>query len=214
MTSERALPKASKEKDAASCPRAPHTHPLPLVHFRNVIAPSSMPWGLLGPVIYRSDLHMARPLRTIWQTGCFFLHVISPFQCRRYYIHTVLTLRHSAYGTWGIICQFLTRQGYFSYANFCLHALLFLMLFSFYPSDSGYVARSARFQVLTEDGGTMEWWHGSETERKEERQGRGETEQCREEDRSGPAGGSPQATSDIPLSDGLMRLPWHFFLLT
>lgn len=29
----------------------------------------------------------------------------------------------------------------------------------------------------------------------------------RVEDGSGPAGGSPQATSDIPLSDGLMRLP-------
>ena len=65
----------------------------------------------------------------------------------------------------------------------------------------------AWIQVLTEDGGTMERWHGSEVERKEERQGRGETERCRVEDRSRPAGGSPQATSDIPLSDGLMRLP-------
>lgn len=126
---------------------------MPLVHFRDVIASSSMPWSLQGPVIYRSYLHMAKALRNIWQTGYFFLHVISPFQCRQYYIHTVLTPRHSAYGTWGIICQFLTRQGYFSYANFCLHALLFLMLFSFYPSDLGYVARSAWLQVLTA------WWH-------------------------------------------------------
>ena len=43
-------------------------------------------------------------------------------------------------------------------------------------------------------------------EEKEERKA-GETERCRVEDRSSPAGGSPQATSDIPLSDGLMRLP-------
>lgn len=53
----------------------------------------------------------------------------------------------------------------------------------------------------------MQQWHGSEMERKEERESRGETERCREEDKDGPAGGSPQATSDIPLSDGLMRLP-------
>lgn len=35
-----------------------------------------------------------------------------------------------------------------------------------------------------------------------------------ERDRRGPAGGLPQATSDIPLSNRLMRLPWHFFLPT
>lgn len=67
----------------------------------------------------------------------------------------------------------------------------------------GYVARSARLQVLTEDGDTMEWWLGSETEGKEKEEGqgeRGESERCRVEDRSGPAGGSPQAMSDIPLS--------------
>lgn len=102
----------------------------------------------------------------------FFLRVISPFLCRLHYIHTVLTPWHSAYGTWGIICQFVTGHGYFSYANFCLHGLLFLMLFGFYPQDLGYAARSAWRQVLTEDGGTMEWWHGSEMERKEEREGR------------------------------------------
>lgn len=56
---------------------------------------------------------------------------------------------------------------------------------------------SAWLQVLTEAGGTMERWR-----RRVGRQDRGESERC-----SGPAGGSPQATSDIPLSDGLMRLP-------
>lgn len=58
--------------------------------------------------------------------------------------------------------------------------------------------------------GVMAWlWDGKKKGRK-----RGETERCRVEGRSSPAGGSPQATSDIPLSDGLMRLPWHFFLPT
>lgn len=48
------------------------------------------------------------------------------------------------------------------------------------------------------------------TERKGKREKAGEKERERRrrvEDRNGPAGGSPQATSDIPLSDGLMRLP-------
>lgn len=202
VTSVCALPKASKEKDASSCVRAPHPHTL--VHFRDVIAPSSMPWGLQGPEIYRSHLHMARHLTD----RRFFLHVTSPFLCRPYYIYTVLTPRHSAYATWGVICQFLTGQGYFSYANSCLHGLFFLMSFGFLSPGFGVVVQG---RVLTEDGGTMEWRHGSEMERKEEREVR---QHRRVEDRSSPAGGSPQATSDIPLSDGLMRLPWHFFLPT
>ena len=59
-----------------------------------------------------------------------------------------------------------------------------------------------------------QWRDGMALRRKEKGRKRGETERCRVEGRSSPAGGSPQATSDIPLSDGLMRLPWHFFLPT
>lgn len=90
----------------------------------------------LGPT-GTSDLQILSPYGRAFKEHLtdrmFLLHVISPNLCRLYYIRTVLTPRHSAYGTLGIICLFLTQRGYFSYANFCLHALLFLMLFSFYP---------------------------------------------------------------------------------
>lgn len=176
VTSEWAQPKALKEKRGEKKKRkkkppsvwgrpTPTTTSSPL--WGMSLPPSWKPWGLQGPVIYRSYLHMAKALRNIWQTGCFSLHAISPFLCRVYYIHTVVTPQRSAYGTWGIICQFLTCQGYFSYANFCLHGLFVSDVVSYFipriwVTSRGYV----RLRVLREDGGTMHWWHGSEMERK------------------------------------------------
>lgn len=151
---------------------------------------------------------MAGPLRNIWQTRCFpcmsfhpsyFPYCTDPLEfCIWYPRHNL-----SVVDTAGLfsLCKFLFTCPFVSGVQFSSYVLILrVMLRGF-----------AWIQVLTEGGGTMERWHGSEVERKEER---GETARCRVEDRSRPAGGSPQATSDIPLSDGLMRLPWHFFLPT
>ncbi|CAB1440565.1 unnamed protein product [Pleuronectes platessa] len=53
VTSESALPKASREKDASTPPHPPSSSPLWGCH-----CPSSWPPSLQGPVIYRSHLHM------------------------------------------------------------------------------------------------------------------------------------------------------------
>lgn len=113
-----------------------------------------------------------------------------------------------------MICPFLTVSLFYflsPHANFCLHNLLPLTWHHAYPRDLGYVAQSAQLQELTEDSGTMQRRHGSEMGRKKQKNGgrqRGEEiEHCTVKDGRGPAGGSPQAMSDIPLSDGLMRLP-------
>lgn len=49
-------------------------HPTYVVHFRDVTALSSMPWGLQGPEIYRSYLHMATHLtdRIFFPPACHF----------------------------------------------------------------------------------------------------------------------------------------------
>lgn len=112
----------------------------------------------------------------IWQTGWF---LSSPFLCKVSYIHSAMTSWNSAYGTWGVICQVLTKQVLFFYsfphANFCLHDLLPLTWHRAYPQDLGYVAQSAQRQELTEDSGTMQWWHGSKIEKKKKKKG-GKTE--------------------------------------
>ena len=217
LTSVRALLEASEEKDASSCfEGAPH--PPTAVHFRDVIALSSCAPRPTGSRDLQIQSPYGRGLKgRIWQTGVFFLacHFTLPMQTALYSCCTDPT--HSAYGTWGIICRSLTQQGYFSYADFCLHALLFLMLFCFFFFflSLGFglwcgVLHSYEYRRRM----VAQWRDGMALRRKEKGRKRGETERCRVEGRSSPAGGSPQATSDIPLSDGLMRLPWHFFLPT
>lgn len=112
--------------------RAPLTHP-PQSTLGMSLPFLLVPRGLQGAEIHRSNLHMAGALKgSIWQTGVFFLacHFTLPMQTTLYSCRTDPT--HSAYGTWGIICRSLTQQGHFSYADFCLHALLFLMLCCFF----------------------------------------------------------------------------------
>lgn len=202
VTSEQVLPRASKEKDASSCMRAHHTHPMSLGHFGDVIAPASMPWGQ-----WFTDLHMARLKGTSDRQDVFSCMSFHPSygDC----IISRLTPQHSAYGTWGIICQFSDTARLFSLCKF-LFTCPFVSDVRFLALGFGLcwtVCMSTSIDRGWRHNGVMAWlWDG-----KKERQGRGETERCRVEDRSSPAGGSPQATSDIPLSDGLMRLPWHFF---
>lgn len=124
---------------------------------------------LLCPGAYRGQ-RFTDPISIwpgIWLTGGFSFHVISPFLCRPYYIYTVLTPWHSAYATWGVICQFLTGQRYFSYANSCLHGLLFLMSFGFYPQDLELWFKVEYWQRMVaqwSDGMALRW-----RERKKER---------------------------------------------
>lgn len=194
------------------CPGLPKRRTPPPVrerptHRLSSILGTSLPL-LLCPGAYRGQ-RFTDPVSIwpgIWLTGCF-----SSVSLHHSYAGRIIFILYwphdSAYATWGMICQSLTGQGYISYAKCCLHGLLFLISVGFYPKDSGL-----GFEVCTATGIDGERWRGLWDGKKGRK--RGEAEQRWVEENGSSAGGSPQATSDIPLSDGLTRLPWHFFLLT
>lgn len=147
VTSVCALPKASKEKDASSCVRAPHPHTL--VHFTDVIAPSSMPWGLQGPEIYRSHLHMARHLTD--RRFFFSCHFTLPMQTILYlYCTDPVTL---------CICYLRRNLSVFDRAAL-FFLCKFLFTWPFLPDVVRFLSPGfgvvVQGRVLTEDGGTME----------------------------------------------------------
>lgn len=137
--------------------------PLP-VHFIDFSALSFMPWSLQGPVIYRFYHRMTRK----HLTDRMISFITFSMQSVLYSFSNDLM----KFCIWYLRrdLSVFDKAGPFFYsfphANFCLHDLLPLTWHCAYPQDLGYVAPSAELQELTEDSGTMQWWHGSKIEKK------------------------------------------------